>query len=517
MRRPSTRRIAVCSAVSMALACLSMPPVFAQSTLPTTPEPSPANPGQPPDSVAPPVPQPGPIVAGAGTGIGMLRVLPESVKGDSIINDPEFNEKLPKQALLEAGMGLATAQANSEAFLAQERAIAESAPLGFAYKGSSQPLPGMLAQTARPDHEKPKSGGLRPPDSPLSSALDFGLLKGRVHARWDKQMGPCVKPIADATTTLGELSAVNALPALPGGGEKAPQLLSGSDAAGKSAAKDALGGMPGPLERLGGLLRGKTSTTDESGSLLNASALRAHSTIRLVDVPGQDGKAVRAISEFSLSDITLFAGTPQQLRIEVVSEPKLTATSTGNPETSKVNYQAPVLRVSRDGKELYTLDAAHPEFELPIGVPMPGSDTASNLPLVGQAQGGNVLDIGVLKLSLANLTKDKVGREVRGGVRLMDVKILPTEKLGIGSALAQVSFGEQFVRAKAPEGGVHCDRTAPPADGPQQADNGPDQQARPVPELAKTSGAYHAMSLFWTGAIMLLLGSVLVAALPRRR
>lgn len=517
MRRPSTRRMAVCSAVSMALACLSMPPVFAQSTLPTTPVPPPKDPGQPPASKAPPVPQPGPIVAGAGTGIGMLRILPESVPGDSILDDPEFNEKLPKQALLEVGMGLATAQANSEAFLAQERAIAESAPFGFAFKGNAPPLPGSLAQTALPDHDEPTTGGLKPPDSPLSPLLDFGLMKGSVHARWDEQLGPCVKPISDARTTLGELSAINALPALPGPGEKAPQLLSGADPAPDPAAQDAISGMNGPLERLGGLLKGKTSTTDESGSLLNASAIRAHSSIRLVDVPSQDGKAVRATSEFSLADITLFAGTPQELRIEVVSEPTLTATSTGDPRTSKVTYQAPVLRVSRGGEVLYTLDAANPQFELPIGIPMPGSGADSNMPLVGHPETGHVLDIGVLELSLAKLTKDKVGAEVRAGARLLDVKILPTEKLGIGSALAQVSFGEQFVRAKAPEGGVHCGRSTPPVDTPQPGGQGGEEQLRPVPPLAKTAGAYHAMSLFWIGAIMLLLGSVLVAALPRRR
>lgn len=507
MRRSPMRRFAACSAVTLALACLSAPPALAQSDLPTTPEPTPRDPSQPPDSSPPPVPQPGPVVAGAGTGIGLLRILPQSVPGDSIINDPGFDEKLPEQALLEAGMGLATAQANSEAFLAQERAIAEARPYGFAVKGNAPPLPGSLAQTALPDHQQPKTTGLRPPDSPLNKLLDLGAMQGSVHARWDEQLGPCVEPIADATTTLAELSAVNVLPSLSGGG--VAEQLSGTVPGGRSA----LTGMSGPLERLGGLLKGSTSTTDSAGSLLRASGLRAHSDVHLVDVPGQDGKAVRSTSEFSVAGITLFAGTPQELTIEVVSEPTLTATSTGSRETSKVTYEAPVLRITRDGEELFTLDAAHPEFALPIGIPLPGSGVDSELPLVGHPGVERVLDIGVLKLSLADLHKEKSGARVRAGVRLMDVKILPTERLGVGTALAQVSFGEQFVRAKAPEGGVHCARPAPTPGTPQP----PADQGRPVPPLAKTGGAYHAVTLFWTGSILLLLGSVLVAALPRRR
>lgn len=518
---PPVRRLAVCSAVSLAVAFLSPPAALAQSTPPTTPAPAPEDPGQPPASVPPPVPQPGPIVAGAGTGIGLLRILPGAAEGDSILDDPEFDGKIPRQALVGTGMGLAVVQANSEAFLAQERAVAESRPSGFAVKGSAPPPPGSLAQTALPDHEAPKTGGLRPPPSPLGKLLDLGALEGSVHARWDERLGPCVQPIADATTSLADVSAVNVLPSLPSGPEGLSSLLPaggpapGLEATTTEALREQLGDMRGPLSRLGGLLGGQAAQGGGTGSMLSVpEAIRAHSDIRLVDVPSQDGKAVRSTSRFRLGSVRLFPGTSQELRVDVVGEPTLTATSTGSPETSTVEYEAPVLRISRGGKEIATLSATNPEVELPVGVPLPDSELDSDVPLVGHPDLPGVLDIGVLKLSIGELRKDKTANEVSAGARLLDVTLLPGESLGIPTALARISFGEQFVRAGAPAGGVHCELPAPP---PQAAPEPPAPAGRPVPPLAVTGGAYHAVPLFWTGTLLLLFGATLVAALPRRR
>ncbi|RCW40188.1 hypothetical protein DFQ14_11268 [Halopolyspora algeriensis] len=527
MRLRSFRRVAACSAASLAAVCLTLPAATAQSAPPTTPVPEPQDPGQPPASQPPPVAQPGPVVAEAGTGIGMLRVLPDAVPGDSIIDDPEFDDKLPKQSLLEAGMGIAVAQANSEAYLAQERAIAESAPFGFAVGGNMPQLPGSLTQTALPDHAQPTTSGLRPPSSPASKLFDAGLVEGSVHARWDKRLGPCAQPIADAETSLAGVSAVNALPALPSGPGESASLLSGSgasseeDTAAVGALAERLGDMAGPLSRLGGLLEGRTEAKGEAGSLLSVpGAIRAHSTTRLVDVPSQDGKAVRAVSRFRIGSLRLFAGTKQQLRVDVVSEPTLTATSTGDPKTSTVEYQAPVLRVSQGGETLGTLSATDPKLDVPIGVPMPGSGVDSDLPLVGHPEMPDVVDIGVLRLSIGDVQKSANGDEVRALARMLDVTLLPGEPLGLDTSLAKISFGEQAVRADAPAGGVHCDvpaSAAPPAaPATSAAPAAVDSRSSQVPRLAVTSGAYHTVPLFWTGTALLLAGAVLVAATPRR-
>lgn len=523
MRTRPIHRLAACSAASLVAVCLSLPSAMAQSAPPTTPAPEPENPGQAPASQPPPIPQPGPVVAEAGTGIGLLRILPDAVPGDSIIEDPEFNDKLPRQSLLEAGMGLAVAQANSEAYLAQERAIAESSPLGFAVGGNAPQLPGSLVQMALPDHAEPTTGGLRPPSSPARKLLDAGLVEGSVHARWDRRRGPCVQPIADATTSMAGLSAVNVLPSLPSGPEELTSLLSGGDTASGAdtaptrALGSQLGDMQGPLSRLGGLLTGQSAAAGGTGSLLSVpGAIRAHSNIRLVDVPSQDGKAVRSTSRFQLGSISLFAGTSQEIRIDVVSKPTLTATSTGDPETSTVEYKAPVLRVSQGGEALGTLSATNPNIDVPIGVPMPGSSVDSDVPLVGHPDIPHVIDIGVLQLSIGDVQKSQDGAEVSALARLLDVTVLPGESLGIPTSLAEISFGEQAVRAGAPADGVHCDvstPTAPPPAAPDPADD----PSRTVPALAVTSGAYHTVPLFWTGAALLILGAILISAVPRRR
>ncbi|GAA3363717.1 hypothetical protein [Saccharopolyspora gregorii] len=488
------RRFAAATTVSLAVAGLSLPAAFAQ----TTPVPTPVDPDQPPASEGPA--QPGPITAEVGTGIGVLRVLPGAVPGETIFDDPAYENALRKQALLELGLGLAKSTANSEAYLATERSTAEASPFGAAIGGYAPQVPGAsVAQTAVPDHAEPTTTGVQPPPSPADALVKLGLLEGSAHARWDERLGPCVSPISEASSSLASLSAVNVLPALP----DTPQQDGDQHAA--------LAGAPGSPARLGGLLSGGEPTESGAGSLVHVpDAVRAHSKIELVDVPGSAGKAVRSTSTMRLASVRLLSGTPQELRVDVVSEPTLTVTATGDPATSTVDYEAPVLRVTQGGRELAELDAANPQADLPIGLPgVPGE-----LPVVGPAVNDRVLDLGVLRLSIGELTQEANGTELRAGARMFDLKLLPGTALGMpDAALAEVSFGEQTARAGAPAGGVHCD--VPSAPAPEQP--APPAQGAAAPPLAKTSGAYYTIPLFWTGTGLLLLGSVLVAAVPRRQ
>ncbi|GAB2652129.1 hypothetical protein GCM10027271_07500 [Saccharopolyspora gloriosae] len=497
------RRFTAVTTVSLAVAGLGMPAAFAQ----TTPVPTPVDPDQPP-ALEVPV-QPGPISAEVGTGIGVVRVLPGTVPGESIFDDPAYEDALRKQSLIELGLGLAKSKADSGAYLAHERATAEAAPFGAAIGGYSPQVPGAsVVQTAVPDHAEPTVTGVRPPASPADALVKLGLLEGSAHARWDDRLGPCVSPISEASSSLGSLSAVNVLPALPDGPQQVSELLPAEQ---RDAPEAALAGeMPGSLARLGGLLSGGAPTESGAGSLLNVpDAVRAQSRIELVDVPGSAGKAVRATSAMQLASVRLLSGTPQELRVDVVSEPKLTVTATGDPETSTVDYEAPVLRVSQGGRELVVIDAANPTADLPIGLPgAPGE-----LPVVGPALNERVLDIGVLRLSIGELTEEAQGTEMRAGARLFDLKLLPGTALGMpDAALAHVTFGEQTARAGAPEGGVVCEVPAQ-----QQPAPAPPAQGAAAPPLAKTSGAYYTIPLFWTGTGLLLLGGVLVAAVPRRQ
>lgn len=432
----AVRRVGVCTAVSLVVAGLSLPGAVAQGSPPTTPIPAPVDPSQPPASV--PIPTPGPVVAGAGTMVGIVRVLPGTVPADSIYEDPEFEDQLPKQSVAEAGLGRAVAQANSTAFFAHERAIAEASPAGVALFGKLPQLPVGVAQAALPDRPEPVSTRIQPPSSPADQLVRLSGLEGTAHARWDRYAGPCVSPIADARYSLGSASAGTALPGRP---------LDG-----------------GPLLQVPG-------------------TAQAHSSVRLVDVPGQATEAVRSTSDLSLAGVRLFAGTPHEVAVDVVGTPRLTATATGDPATSTVEHEAPVLRVSRGGQEIGVLDPAHPRLDVPLPP----------------------LDAGVLRLALGELEQHVAGTEVRAQARLFDLQVLRGHAVGLPTSLVQASFGEQAVQASAPEGGVDC--TTAPAPAALAA-------APPTTPLPPSSSG--VAPALWTSAALLLLGGTL-AVLSRRQ
>ena len=530
MRRRMPRALAL--PVAAAVLVLSATPALAQSTIPTTPTPQPANPGQPP-FIGQEGPQPlGHAVADAAAALGVLRLLPNSVPTSTIL--PGYGDQLPKQSALEAGMGLSSAQANSEALLSYEKSIAQSSPFGLAAGGNAPQAPGSLVQTALPDNEKPLTGGLNAPENPL---LNVGLLNGQVHARYSPTLGPCVGTIADASTSVASLSLLNVVPSLPNLPIDGLDLTNVKLAEGFDPAQG--------LQTLGGLLSGGTQTkADGTNSVLSLpNTLSSRSVVQLVDIPGSANKAVQSVSSLQATDIEILKGTPLELTLKVVSQPTLKVISTGEEKTSKVDYTAPVITIERQGKVLYTLDAANPTKDIPIGLPLSGlSDqfgALADLPVVGglvatATKGlqqvpdttGKVLDLGVLRLSIAqltekgqNLTDPFQGYQLGASARMLDLQILPTAGLKnllpsgsapLPSSLAQLSLGEQIGRAYAPTGGVVC-ATTTPATPPGNAAPGVPQK------LAYTDGAYSAVPMFWTGTAMLLLGVVLVAAFPARQ
>ncbi|HEY3464876.1 MAG TPA: hypothetical protein VGL47_07060 [Amycolatopsis sp.] len=533
MRRRLPRSVALPAAAALLL--FSATPANADPTYPTTPIPQPAHPGQAPIS-APTGPQPlGQAVGDAGTALGIIRLLPNAVPTSTIL--PGFGQTLPKQSALEAGMGLSSASANSDAYLSYEKAIAQASPFGLSVGGNAPQTPGSVVQTALPDNPQPISGGLNAPSNPL---LNVGLLNGSAHARWSETLGPCVDTIADASTSVASLSLLNVIPSMPNLGLDAlkPKLDPGSLAKGFDLTKG--------LQSLGGLLQGGGQTAaNGTGSLLSLpNTLSSRSQVKLVDIPGSKNKAVQSTSTLQAADIEILKGTPLALSVKVVSQPTLKVTSTGDAKTSKVDYTAPVLSIQAAGKTLYTLDAAHPTKDIPIGLPLAGlSDQfgqVDDIPVVGglvstltkgvQQVGnttGTVLDLGVLRLSIAgldqksaNMTTPFKGFQLGASARMFDLQLLPTTKLksllpddqakNLPSSLAQLSLGEQVARAYAPTGGVVCGTAStPPAGG--QAPKGPTKN------LAYTGGAYDTVPLFWTGTAMLLLGVVMVAAMPGTR
>jgi hypothetical protein len=427
------------------LLALVAAPALAQP--PTTPVPGPRDPNQPPAS-APNGPQSlAHAVGDAGTGLSVVRLGPQGVPTNTIL--PGLSDQLPKQSVTEFGLGLASAQVNTEAFLSTERVVTQASPFGFAVAGRSPQAPGTLVQTAIPDNPQPATGGLPIPETPLGR---LKVLNGSVQARWDEKLGPCVSPLATARTSLAGLEVLSALPAE----------------------------VPLPSRSL-------VSIPD---------TFEANSNVRLVELAGSRNKAVESTSTMRAVSVEIAGG----IKIDVVTPPTLTATATGDEGTSRISYTAPVLKVSQNGKELGTLDAAHPVLDVPL-----------------------LLDLVVVKLQIAGLTEKKAsfsgngfsGFQLGATARMLDVQLLPTDKLklpNLPTALAQISLGEQIVRAAAPQGGVICGTAQPPEQpgGPAA----PPQQK--TPPLAYTNAAYQAIPLFWTGTALLLAGVVVVAALPVR-
>jgi hypothetical protein len=229
--------------------------------------------------------------------------------------------------------------------------------------------------------------------------------------------------------------------------------------------------------------------------------------------------------------VKLLAGTPFAIELRVVSQPTLQVTSTGDKATSTVRYTAPVIEVVQGGTSLGRLDMANPTLDIPIGIPLPGVPGAADLPIIGGllangqkvadavSQGLQKLDLGVLRIGVAQLNEKSMamtdpfeGFQLGATARMLDVQVLPTQALGLPnlpSALAQVSLGEQVARAYAPMGGVVCRDSEMPAPPPT-----PEPQGKGPTGLAYTTLAYKAVPMFWAGTAMLLIGVVLVAALP---
>ena len=520
----------VATAVGLAVVVLGLAAAPSAAAQPTTPIPTPVEPGAPGMSSSPagPVP-PWHVVGDSGTGLGILRILPNSTPTKAVV--PGMADKLPRQSAAELGFGLASAQVNSEAYLSFERSIAQAAPGGVALQGGSPQAPGALSQTASPDNPQPVHNGLTLPATPLDTLVRAGALQGQVHARWSDTAGPCVGTIADATTEIASLSLLNAIPTLPSvpdltGVFDAPKLDANAD----KAVIDGLKKLAGPLSTLGGVLSGGSQpTANGAGSLVSLpNTLSARSVVRLVDIPGSPNKAVQSTSTMQVAALKLLSGTPFEVTIRVVSQPTLQVTSTGDEKTSTVKYTAPVLAVEQGGRVLGQLDAANPRLDIPVGIPLaPG---APSLPIVGDllANGQKVtqalqrLDLGVIRLGVAQLdqrgtamTTPFAGFQLGATARMLDVQVLPTQALGLPnlpSALAQVALGEQVARAYAPTGGVVCRTSEQPVPPPT-----PKPQGRPPVELAYTTMAYKTIPMFWAGTAMLLVGVVLVAALPTLR
>jgi len=166
-------------------------------------------------------------------------------------------------------------------------------------------------------------------------------------------------------------------------------------------------------------------------SLVNGSGgpVTSDSSVQLINVPGHTGEGLESIQASQLTGIVLFKGSPNELTINVLAPPKITAIATGQPGGASVTYTEPILQVIQGGKVLGTLDAAT-------------ADTTITIPAIA------TLTLGTLTKSVA-----ANGTSASGSANLLSVQI-GTSPLPLNVATLTIAGGS--VAALVPVGGVNC-------------------------------------------------------------
>ncbi|HEY9474140.1 MAG TPA: hypothetical protein VIS06_09855, partial [Mycobacteriales bacterium] len=407
---------------------------------------------------------------------------------------------------LDVDLAVANARVDSTA-PSGRRSTADAANFRIAVGGHNLPVPTMVSQYAGPDHAHPVTADLDLTHTALAPVVRAKLLQGSAQARWNGTgTPPAGQPLSRSTTTVADLTLLGA-------------------------------GVTHRLAAPANLLAG----FDHRALVTLPGTVRSTAQVSLRDVPGRSGKAVVATSTLRIAKLTIFAGSSSELQVKVVADPTLTAISTGDPAGSKVSYRAPILEVFHAGHSLGRLDARHPSLNVPLVAGLPRQ-----------------LNLGAVRLTLGKLGVHRKGASVSGTAALLDVKVLP---VGRDAAAAELTVGGQAASALAPVGGVAY--PTPPGNpgnpgepgnpgnppgqpggpgGPGGPGNPPGQPGGPgVPggpggpgqsgppaghvqpvhnqtgPLASTNAAYNPMPIFVIGGALLLVGSVLVAAVPRRR
>ncbi|HUR78924.1 MAG TPA: hypothetical protein VMZ22_13330 [Acidimicrobiales bacterium] len=271
-----------------------------------------------------------------------------------------------------------------------KRSAARAANLDAPLLGGAVDLSGLIVeaeQTAPPTNASPVVESLTGPID-ISPIATPEAAKASAHAVWGASDTACIaagKPIATSTSTVLDAS-----------------LLGLGDPIG-----DAL-----------------VSVVNSNGG-----AVFTKSDVGLVNVTGQTNKGVQSAVLDQLTGVVLFKGSPNEITLNVLAPPTLTAVATGTAATSSVTYNQPVIQIIQGGEITDVLSA---------------SDINSEVALPGV----------LLRLSLGVL-KDvvKTDTEASGNTRLLGIEVLDIT----GSiTLASVEIAPMTAKATVPKGGVEC-------------------------------------------------------------
>ncbi|MDI6102504.1 hypothetical protein QLQ12_28175 [Actinoplanes sp. NEAU-A12] len=194
----------------------------------------------------------------------------------------------------------------------------------------------------------------------------------------------------------------------------------------------------GPLTRSATMLSGLSVLGGDTPAMragaLRTSLLRmgptgsARSATDLVPL-GNGRTGVRSHAGADLGDLSLFAGTPQEISVKIVSQPELEVVAGGDRARSKVTYRPAVLRVTTAGRPADLLE--HAGAVVSLGV-LGGVDRGSPVALE-------------VRLSLGEVRQSGGGRQVQAEAATVRVEV----KVGMAHLL-DVTLGDLSVAACAP-------------------------------------------------------------------
>jgi hypothetical protein len=332
---------------------------------------------------------------------------------------------------------------------AGKRSAARATNADVSLIGGAIPISAIVTaeQTAPPTNANPDVQSLTGPVD-LTPLATLEAAKASAHAVWGATDTTCIaagKPIATSTSTVLDASV------LPIG--------------------DPIGAVASVVNGQGG-------------------AAFTKSDVGLVNVTGQTNKGLQSTVLDQLTGVVLFKDSANEITLNVLAPPTISATATGTAATSTVTYNQPVVQIIQGGTVTDILNASNINTEITI----PGA---------------------VLHLSLGVLSnKVTTATEASGNTALLHLDVADITDT---FTLARVEIAPMSVKATVPAGGVECPNSGNPLANLQVdastgivLPNGSFQYAITVPNIAACTLTNVKVVLTVTGPD----GSTITAAEP---
>ncbi|GLW27326.1 hypothetical protein [Actinoplanes regularis] len=350
------------------------------------------------------------------------------------------------------------------------------------------PLQGTVATSRAPGHQA------GPVDVTLAALNAGGLVnaqlgKASAQATWnDKYRCGKTGPLTRASTMIEGLNVLGATDTGP-----AAQGLGALTGLTNLTSLTSHGGHSGPGGRTSLLKVGPTGATQTATDLVKL----------------RDGRVgVRSGARITLGELTLFAGTPQEIAVKVITQPTLEVLAGGDRKNSTVNYRPAVLSVTSAGKPVAGLDSDNTSLSLDL----PSGTTAQD----GQASQMTV------RLSLGRADQKITASAVSAEASALRVEVRHESESVLDMAFGYLSVaatGPCLVSAQVPIARVP---SAPAVDKPVSRPEPKQTTKAPaaasgtsgVTSLAKTGANVAAVGI---GGVALIVGGLVALFLTRRR